>query len=92
MGNNKSQRIKIDLSENTDKYLKIKLDQDIEQLEFLSLKLKQEDIYNSFNADFGVVVGRVIANDGIGVPNAKLSVFIPISDEEIGRASCRERV
>ena len=82
MGNNKSQRIKIDLSENTDKYLKIKLDQDIEQLEFLSLKLKQEDIYNSFNADFGVVVGRVIANDGIGVPNAKLSVFIPISDED----------
>lgn len=86
MGNNKSQRIKIDLSENTDKYLKIKLDQDIEQLEFLSLKIKQEDIYNSFNADFGVVVGRVIANDSIGVPNAKLSVFIPISDEDKTRA------
>ena len=85
MGNNKSQRIKIDLSENTDKYLKIKLEQDIEQLEFLSLKLKQEDIYNSFNADFGVVVGRVIANGGVGVPNAKLSIFIPISEEDKSR-------
>lgn len=85
MGNNKSQRIKIDLSENTDKYLKIKLDQDIEQLEFLSLKLKQEDIYNSFNADFGVVVGRVIANGGVGIPNAKLSIFIPISEEDKSR-------
>jgi len=86
MGNNKSQRIKIDLSENTDKYLKIKLDQDIEQLEFLSLKLKQEDIYNSFNADFGVVVGRVIANGGVGIPNAKLSIFIPISEEDKSRS------
>ena len=82
MKNNKSQRIKINLEENTDKYLKIKLEQDIEQLDILSLKLRQEDIYNTFNADFGVVVGRVIANEGIGVPNAKLSIFIPISEED----------
>jgi len=28
------------------------------------------------------VVGRVIANEGFGVPNAKVSVFVPISDED----------
>ena len=35
-----------------------------------------------FNADYGVLVGRVIANGGIGIPNAKISIFIPLSDED----------
>lgn len=65
-----------------DKYLKVKLEQDVDQLEILSLKLTQKDIYGSFNADFGVLVGRVIANGGVGIPNAKVSIFIPISEDD----------
>ena len=51
-------------------------------LEILSLKLTQEEIYQPFCANYGVVVGRVIANRGFGIPNAKVSIFIPISDED----------
>ena len=79
---NKSQRIKIDLTNQTDKYLKLKLESDVDSLEFLSMSLSTKDVYQDFNADYGVVLGRVIANEGIGIPNAKISVFIPLSEED----------
>lgn len=63
-----------------DKYLKVKLDQDYDFIEILSLKLSQEDAYRRFCSDYGVVVGRVIMNNGFGVPNAKVSIFIPIDE------------
>ncbi len=63
-----------------DKYLKVKLDQDFDFIEILSLKISQEDTYRKFCSDYGVVVGRVIINNGFGVPNAKVSVFIPLDD------------
>jgi len=78
---NKSIRIKTTPG-GGDKYLKVKLEQDVDQFEILSLKISQKDLYGSFNSDFGVLVGRVIANGGIGVPNAKISIFIPITDED----------
>jgi len=78
---NKSIRIKTTPG-GDDKYLSIKLEQDFDFLEVLSLKISQEDLYTSFCANYGVVVGRVIANKGFGIPNAKVSVFIPISDED----------
>ena len=65
-----------------DKYLNLKLEQNFDFLEVLSLKISQEDLYASFCSNYGVVVGRVIANKGFGVPNAKVSIFIPISDED----------
>ena len=65
-----------------DKHIKIKLEQEINTLEFLSIKISSDDIYQSFNADYGVLIGRIIANNGIGVPNAKVSIFIPLSDED----------
>ena len=81
---NKSQRIKIDVNDsNIDKYLKVKLEQDISTLEFLSLKLDTKDVYNNFNADYGVLIGRVIANGGVGIPNAKISIFIPVDDDDL---------
>ncbi len=61
-------------------FLKVKLEQDFDFLEILSLKIRQEDIYRRFYSDYGVVVGRVICNAGLGIPNAKVSIFIPISD------------
>jgi hypothetical protein len=65
-----------------DKYIKFKLDQDFDFLEILSLKLTQEDVYRRFYSDYGVVVGRVIMNNGVGVPNARVSIFIPVDENE----------
>jgi hypothetical protein len=31
-------------------------------------------------SNYGVLVGRVLANDGFGVPNAKVSIFIENND------------
>lgn len=63
-----------------DKYLKVKLEQDFDFIEILSLKISQEDAYRNFCSDYGVVTGRVIMNSGFGVPNAKISIFIPIDE------------
>lgn len=65
-----------------DKHIKVQLNQSFDFLEILSLKLRQEELYRVFAADYGVIVGRVIANQGFGVPNAKVSVFIPLDDNE----------
>lgn len=77
---NKSIRIRT--TPGQDKNINFELNQDFDFLEILSLKISQDDLYNTFCASYGVVVGRVIANGGFGVPNAKVSVFIPISSED----------
>jgi len=79
---NKSQRIRVDLTDDTSKYIKTRLEQNTKTLEILSLKIDQKDTYQFFNADYGVLVGRVLANEGVGIPNAKVSIFIPISDDD----------
>ena len=71
-----SYRIKTELGIN--KSINIQLDQEFEFLEILSLKIQQTDIYTRSCADYGVLVGRVTANNGLGIPNARVSVFIPI--------------
>ena len=68
----------------TDQNLTIQVDQDFEQLEILSLKIRQEDIYTRACSDYGVVTGRVFVNNGYGLPNAKISIFIPIEQEDVG--------
>jgi hypothetical protein len=62
----------------TDKNIRININQDFDFLEILSLKLRQEDVYTRFCADYGVVAGRVVVNGGYGVPNANVSIFIPL--------------
>lgn len=62
----------------TDREVRINIEQDFDFLEILSLKLKQEDIYSQFCADYGVVAGRVVANGGFGIPNVNLSIFVPL--------------
>lgn len=71
-----SYRIKTELGIN--KSINIQLDQDFDFLEILSLKIQQGDIYTRNCADYGVLVGRVTANNGFGLPNARVSIFIPI--------------
>lgn len=72
--------IRIRTEPGVDRNINLKVDQDFDFLEILSLKLRQEDVYTRFCADYGVVVGRVIANGGLGVPNAHISVFVPIDE------------
>jgi len=76
-----SYRIRTELGIN--KTINVQLDQEFEQLEILSLKLQQEDVYNRSCADYGVIVGRVTANNGFGLPNARVSIFIPISNLDV---------
>ena len=65
-----------------DKNIRINVEQDFDLIEILSLKLKQEDVYTRFCADYGVIAGRVIANGGYGVPNVSISVFVPLSAQD----------
>ena len=65
-----------------DKTFQVKLEQDIDSLEFLSLKIGTADVYQNFNSDYGVLFGRVLANGGIGIPNVRISIFIPLTDED----------
>ena len=74
--------IRIRTKVGTDKEVTVNLNQDFDMLEILSLNMHQTDVYRRDCSDFGVVVGRVIANGGFGVPNAKVSVFLPLEDED----------
>ena len=51
-------------------------------MEILSLRISQEDTYKLQTSNYGIVVGRVLANDAFGIPNAKVSVFVPLQDED----------
>ena len=62
--------------------INISINQDFDFIEVLSLKISQDETYRRFSSDYGVVIGRVIVNNGVGVPNAKVSIFIPIDEED----------
>lgn len=76
------QRHRIRTEIGKDQRLTVELKQDYDLLEILSLKFTQKDIYTSLCADYGVVCGRISVNDGFGVANARVSIFIPLSDED----------
>lgn len=77
---NNNYRIHTNISSDT--VLKVNFQQDYDCLEILSLKISQEDLYKFTTSNYGVIIGRVLANDAFGVPNAKVSVFIPLDDED----------
>lgn len=76
MSENRSYRINTNI--NKDNVVNVQISQDIDCLEILSLKINQVDTYRLQSANYGVIVGRVLANDGFGVPNVKVSVFIEL--------------
>lgn len=86
---NKSYRIRTEVGTNADKNIKLKLEQEVDTFEILSLKIDQKDIYEAFNCDYGMIIGRVNANDSVGIPNVKISIFIPISDDDKQNAEIR---
>jgi hypothetical protein len=63
-----------------DKVLQVKLDQDFDTLEILSLAIFPNDVYLRNCATFGTICGRVFCNRGLGLPNARVSIFIPIEE------------
>ena len=77
-----SKSYRIRTSPGVDKSINVNIEQDFEYLEILSLKLLQSDIYTRQCSDYGVVIGRVSVNNGFGVPNAKVSIFIPLESED----------
>lgn len=80
---NKTYRIRTNVNTNDDYItLDANLVQDYDAFDILSVKIDSVDTYKLHNADYGVVVGRVLANNGFGVPNAKISIFIPSDGED----------
>jgi len=73
-------RIKSDLG--TDKVLQVKLEQNFDSLEILSMSINPEQEYLRTCAEFGVICGRVYVNNGFGLPNARLSIFIPLEEQD----------
>lgn len=76
----KSLRIRANVGK--DQFLHFNMKQDVDFFEILSLTLSQKDAYKIQTSNYGVIVGRVLANNAFGVPNAKVSVFIPLTDED----------
>ena len=78
-----SETIRIRTTPNgNDTYVKVKIDQEFDFLEVLSLKISDEDAYRTFCSDYGTIVGRVIFNGGVGLPNARVSIFIPLDEDD----------
>lgn len=76
------QKHRINTNLNTDKQVTVELKQNYDLLEILSLKFTQQDAYTSLCADYGVVCGRISVNNGLGVPNARVSIFVPLTDQD----------
>lgn len=85
--NNKSYRIRTNVGEtNTNgDYINIDVNllQDYDLFEILSLKIGTENLYKYHTSKYGCIVGRVLANGGVGVPNAKISVFIKVENDDL---------
>jgi hypothetical protein len=76
------QKHRISTNLGIDQKITVELKQDFDVLEILSLKFSQQEIYTSICSDYGVVCGRVTANNGFGLGNARVSIFIPLSAED----------
>ena len=76
----KSFRVKTNISSDT--ILNVNMQQDYDFLEVLTMKLRQKDAYKLHSSSYGVIVGRVLANDAFGIPNAKVSIFIERSSDD----------
>lgn len=81
MDNEKNKSVRIRTQVGTDGKLDVHLQRDVDLMQILSLNLKQSDAYLNKSSNYGVIVGRVLANDAFGVENVKVSVFIPINEE-----------
>lgn len=74
----KSYRIRTNAGQYENDYITIPTDivQNYDTFDILSVSITNSDTYRLHNSNYGIIVGRVIANNGFGVPNAKISVFV----------------
>jgi hypothetical protein len=77
------------LPKNGTQNVNIDIEQDFDYLEVLSLKILQKDAYRIFCSDKGVLVGKVTANGGFPIQNAKISIFIPLDEKDAANATIR---
>lgn len=84
MSDNKSYRLKANVGQ--DSVLNVNLNQDFKTLEILSLKFDSDNLYKFHTSNYGCVTGRVLANGNFGIPNAKISIFIKATDEDLSDA------
>lgn len=84
MSDNKTYRIKANVG--NDSVLNVNLNQDFKTFELLSLKVESDNLYKFHTSDYGCVAGRVLANGNFGIPNAKISIFIKATDEDLSDA------
>lgn len=77
---NKSYRIRTDINSGNH-YVNVDFTQNYDKFEILSLEINQSNSYRLMNSRTGIIVGRVLANEGFGIPNAKVSVFIEYDNE-----------
>lgn len=73
----KAVRIPMNPGDKKERFVQLKLENSFQFLDFLSLRLAETDAYRIFRADYGVVAGRVIGNEGIGIPNCRIAIFVP---------------
>jgi hypothetical protein len=76
------QKHRISTNLGIDQKITVELKQDFDVLEILSLKFSQQEIYTSICSDYGVICGRVTANNGFGLGNARVSIFIPLDTDD----------
>jgi hypothetical protein len=76
------QKHRISTNIGKDQKVIVELNNSFDLLEILSLKFTQTEAYSSMCSDYGVVCGRIFVNNGFGVPNARVSIFIPITEED----------
>ena len=78
MENQSTYRIRTKLGETEPINIPINLMQEYNSFEILSLKMNVDENYNSYTSTEGIVVGRVsTANNGLGIPNVRVSIFVP---------------
>jgi len=80
----KNIRIHTRIGEN--QAVRFQLKQGVNLYEMLSLTLRQSQAYQAQRSGYGIVVGRVLANKAFGIPNAKVSIFVPLSDADSVRS------
>ena len=76
MEDNKTYRIRTKVGGNETYNLSVALDQEYTTFDILSMKITDSDSYRLHNSAYGVIAGRVNANGGFGIPNAKISLFV----------------
>lgn len=61
--------------------IKMLIPQSFKELDILSMKIYQTEEYPTDISDIGVVAGRISCK-GVGLPNVKVSIFVPLDDND----------